>query len=134
MNVNATDLSSDVKDSAGTPGLRLMRLLSALGARTPHGLSTHRCVCPVATGLLGWKPSGKNKLGWTLVPNFADVDNAESIRIAAGVLDALAVRRELNPEVPQAPGGRLQQAVWTTWARSWYAVTPTGNGWSAVAR
>ena len=66
---------------------------------------------PFATGLLGWKPSGKNKLGWTLVPNFADVDNAESIRIAAGVLDALIVMRELNPEVPQAPGGPLEQAV-----------------------
>jgi hypothetical protein len=64
-----------------------------------------------ATGLRGWKPSGKNKLGWTLVPNFADADDAESIRIAAGVLDALAVMREVNPEVPQAPGGPLEQAV-----------------------
>src|SRR5580700_5820065 len=31
-----------------------------------------------------WTHSGKNKLGWPLVPNFADVDNAESIRIGAG--------------------------------------------------
>jgi hypothetical protein len=44
---------------------------------------------PFATELLGWKPSSKNKLGWPLVPNFADVDSAESMRIAAGVLDAL---------------------------------------------
>ena len=36
---------------------------------------------PFARALLGWKQSGKNKLGWPLVPNFADVDNAESIRI-----------------------------------------------------
>ena len=39
-----------------------------------------------ATGLLGWKASSKNKLGWSLVPNFADVDNAESMRIGAGLL------------------------------------------------
>jgi hypothetical protein len=66
---------------------------------------------PFATALLGWKPSSKNKLAWPLVPNFADVDNAESIRIAAGVLQALAVEREVNPEIPQAPGGPLEQAV-----------------------
>jgi hypothetical protein len=66
---------------------------------------------PFATALLGWKPSSKNKLGWPLVPNFADVDNAESIRIAAGVLDALAVDRAVNPAVPQAPGGPLEQTV-----------------------
>src|SRR3984957_15432739 len=64
-----------------------------------------------ATELLAWKPSSKNKLGWPLVPNFADVDNAESIRIAAGVLDALAVRRAVDPAVPVAPGGPLEQAV-----------------------
>ncbi len=66
---------------------------------------------PFATALLGWKPSGKNKLSWPLVPNFADVDNAESIRIAAGVLDALAVDRVVDPVVPAAPGGPLEQAV-----------------------
>jgi len=66
---------------------------------------------PFATGLLGWKLSSKNKLGWPLVPNFADVDNAESIRIAAGVLDRLAVERQRNPDIPEAPGGPLEQAV-----------------------
>jgi hypothetical protein len=66
---------------------------------------------PFATELLGWKPSNKNKLTWSLVPNFADVDNAESIRIAAGVLDAMGVERAVNPAVPQAPGGPLEQAV-----------------------
>ena len=66
---------------------------------------------PFASALLGWKPSSKNKLGWPLVPNFADVDNAESIRISAGVLDALAVEHEVNPAVPLAPGGPLEQAV-----------------------
>ncbi len=59
---------------------------------------------PFATELLGWKPSGKNKLGWPLVPNFADVDNAESMRIAAGVLDALAVER--GARVGGAEGSR----------------------------
>lgn len=66
---------------------------------------------PFATALLGWKPSSKNKLAWPLVPNFADVDNAESMRIAAGVLDALAVEREGSSDVPRDPGGPLEQAV-----------------------
>ena len=66
---------------------------------------------PFATTLLGWKPSGKNKLGWTLVPNFADVDSAESMRIAAGVLDQLAVARDSVSDVPKDPGGPLEQAV-----------------------
>ncbi|HEX9352292.1 MAG TPA: NgoMIV family type II restriction endonuclease, partial [Streptosporangiaceae bacterium] len=64
-----------------------------------------------ATTLLGWKPSGKNKLGWALVPNFADVDSAESMRIAAGVLDQLAVARDAVSDVPKDPGGPLEQAV-----------------------
>jgi hypothetical protein len=59
---------------------------------------------PFATTLLGWKPSGKNKLGWALVPNFADVDSAESMRIAAGVLDQLAVSRDAVSDVPKDPG------------------------------
>ena len=66
---------------------------------------------PFAAGLLGWKPSGKNKLAWPLVPNFADVDNAESMRIAAGVLDELGVDRGTASDVPKDPGGPLEQAV-----------------------
>lgn len=66
---------------------------------------------PFATALLGWKLSGKNKLTWPLVPNVADVDNAESMRIAAGVLDALGVARNVISEVPKDPGGPLEQAV-----------------------
>jgi NgoMIV restriction enzyme len=66
---------------------------------------------PFVTALLGWKPTSRNKLGWPLVPNFADVDNAESLRIAAGVLDVLAIERAVNPAVPLAPGGPLEQAV-----------------------
>jgi len=66
---------------------------------------------PFVTALLGWKPTSWDKLGWPLVPNFADVDNAESLRIAAGVLDVLAIERAVNPAVPLAPGGPLEQAV-----------------------
>src|SRR5260370_18904575 len=66
---------------------------------------------PFATALAGWKASGKNRLGWTLVPNAADVDSAESIRIAAGVLDALGVSRDVTSAVPKDPGGPLEQAV-----------------------
>src|SRR5262249_22305762 len=66
---------------------------------------------PFATALAGWKASGKNRLGWLLVPNAADVDSAESMRIAAGVLDALGVPRDVPSAVPKDPGGPLEQAV-----------------------
>jgi NgoMIV restriction enzyme len=66
---------------------------------------------PFAHTLLGWKPSTKNKLGWSLVPNLADVDSAESMRIGAGMLDELAVARDVVSDVPKDPGGPLEQAV-----------------------
>jgi hypothetical protein len=66
---------------------------------------------PFATSLLGWKWSAQNKMGWPLVPNFADVDNAESMRIGAGMLDELAVVRDVASHVPKDPGGPLEQAV-----------------------
>jgi hypothetical protein len=66
---------------------------------------------PFATALAGWKASAKNKLAWPLVPNVADVDSAESMRIAAGVLDALGVARNVPSDVPKDPGGPLEQAV-----------------------
>ena len=66
---------------------------------------------PFARALLGWKLSSKNKLGWPLVPNFADVDNAESMRIGAGMLDFLGVARGVASAVPKDPGGPLELAV-----------------------
>jgi hypothetical protein len=39
------------------------------------------------------------------------VDKAESIRVAAGVMDALGVPRAVDSAVPSAPGGPLGQAV-----------------------
>ena len=66
---------------------------------------------PFARALLGWKQSSKNKLGWPLVPNFADVDNAESMRIGAGMLDFLGVARGVASAVPKDPGGPLELAV-----------------------
>lgn len=64
-----------------------------------------------AAELVGWKKSTKNKLGWSLVPNSADVDNAESLRLAAGVLDALGVPSDVPSDVPASPGGPLEQYV-----------------------
>jgi hypothetical protein len=64
-----------------------------------------------ATKLVGWKKSKKNKLAWQLVPNSADVDNAESLRLAAGVLDALGVSSSSPSDVPSSPGGPLEQCV-----------------------
>ena len=43
--------------------------------------------------IAGWKLSAKNKRGWSWVPNFADADNAESLQLAAGILDGLGVVR-----------------------------------------
>ncbi|MBO0777119.1 MAG: restriction endonuclease [Actinobacteria bacterium] len=66
---------------------------------------------PFARSLLGWKPSAKNKLAWPLVPNCADVDSPESMRIGAGLLDELGVARDAPSQVPRDPGGPLEQAV-----------------------
>lgn len=85
---------------------------------------------PFATSLLGWKPSGKNKLGWPLVPNFADVDNAESLRIAAGVLGVLGVPGGAPSDVPADPGGPLERAVCDHLAAELPARHP-GRGWQA---
>ena len=82
--------------------------------------------CVVATASLGWKPSGKNKLGWSLVPNFADVDSAESMRIAADVLDDLAVARDIISDVPKDPGGPLDRRSAIIWAGCCSAKTGAG--------
>jgi NgoMIV restriction enzyme len=79
---------------------------------------------PFARSLLGWKPSAKNKLGWSLVPNFADVDNAESMRIGAGVLDELAVTRDDISDVPKDPGGPLELQVRDHLARALSGLHP----------
>ena len=66
-----------------------------------------------AIGLLGWKQSGgKNKLGWELVPNNADVDNRESLQLGAAMLESLSasVGQELPPP-PRSPGALLEEAV-----------------------
>jgi NgoMIV restriction enzyme len=72
---------------------------------------SYSVAAPFARALLGWKQSGKNKLGWPMVPNFADVDNAESLRIGAGMLDYLDVARDEVSDVPKDPGGPLEQQV-----------------------
>jgi hypothetical protein len=83
---------------------------------------------PFARSLLGWKPSSKNKLRWPLVPNFADVDSAESMRIGAGVLDALAVTPGEVSDVPKDPGGPLEQHVRDDLARALPGLDPD-RGW-----
>ena len=63
------------------------------------------------TRLVGWKKSSKNKLNCPLVPNSADVDSAESLRLAAGVLEALEVATGSASNVPASPGGPLERHV-----------------------
>jgi hypothetical protein len=66
-----------------------------------------------------WTHSGKNKLGWPLVPNFADVDNAESIRIGAGSHPKLRNGDSAAARLEPAPGGQRwtgklgTEAPWT---------------------
>ena len=66
---------------------------------------------PFAAVLLGWKASRKNRLGWPLMPNCADVDSAESIRISAGILAELGLSGDAASAVPADSGGPLEQAV-----------------------
>ena len=63
-----------------------------------------------ATRLLGWRPRKGNKLRWDLVPNCADGDSAESLRIAAGMLDQLGIPR-VPSDVPSDPGGPLEEMI-----------------------
>jgi hypothetical protein len=86
---------------------------------------------PFARSLLGWKASTKNKLRWPLVPNFADVDNPESMRIAAGVLDALGVPPDVASDVPKDPGGPLELAVRDDLALALPALRPSRD-WIAA--
>jgi hypothetical protein len=72
---------------------------------------------PFARALLGWKPSSKDKLGWPLVPNFADVDNAESMRIGAGMLDFLGVARAWPRADPGGSGHSIHLPATVTAAR-----------------
>lgn len=66
--------------------------------------------------LLGWKPSSKNKAGWSWVPNVADVDNVESLTLAARMLDNFGIQ---NPNTgmtpshnpPANPGSHLEDLV-----------------------
>jgi hypothetical protein len=66
------------------------------------------------------------------VPNFADVDNAESLRIAAGLLDQLAVPRDRASAVPKDPGGPLEEEVGGHLGQGLFRLQPD-RGW-AVAR
>ena len=87
---------------------------------------------PFARSLLGWKASTKNKLRWPLVPNFADVDNPESMRIAAGVLDALGVPRDEASDVPKDPGVPLEMSVRDHLASALPALQPSRNSLSRL--
>jgi hypothetical protein len=64
-----------------------------------------------AAQLLGWKGSGKNKLGWPQVPNNADVDNRQSLQLAAAVLDQLGFPGPAVGTPPTDPGSQLEEAV-----------------------
>ncbi|MTK05028.1 NgoMIV family type II restriction endonuclease [Micromonospora sp. CP22] len=80
---------------------------------------------PFATNLLGWKKSPmkdgrpSNKRRWRWVPNSADVDNAESLDLAAALLTSLGLadpnldlpRAATADPPPQNPGVVLENSV-----------------------
>ena len=67
---------------------------------------------PFIRSLAGWKASSKNCLGWTHVPNSADVDSAESLGIAAAALEVMGTRQfAVDLATPANPGSQLEIAV-----------------------
>jgi hypothetical protein len=65
-----------------------------------------------ARSLLGWKPSGNNRLGWKKVPNNADIDSRESLQLGAAMLESLSNYAGQEPPPPPAnPGVQLEEAV-----------------------
>ncbi|QBR93750.1 NgoMIV family type II restriction endonuclease [Nocardioides euryhalodurans] len=87
-----------------------------------------------AAQLLGWKQSSKNKAGWNWVPNVADVDNVESLTLAAGMLDNLGVlsphHASPNPTgkplvlPPSNPGSHLENQVRATLDADLWSLDP----------
>jgi hypothetical protein len=69
-----------------------------------------------AATLLGWKSSTKNKARWAWVPNVADVDNLESLTLAAAMLSNLGLPdpnaggQPASPP-PANPGTHLEVSV-----------------------
>jgi hypothetical protein len=73
----------------------------------------------VVAHLLGWKQSSKNKAGWSWVPNVADVDNVESMTLAARMMDNLGIADPNNTGTPSHtppanPGSHLEDLVRST--------------------
>jgi hypothetical protein len=89
--------------------------------------------------LLGWKPSSKNKAGWSWVPNVADVDNVESLTLAARMLDNLGIQ---NPNTgappthnpPANPGSHLEDLVRSMLDANLPSSTLLASGRSVAAR
>lgn len=67
-----------------------------------------RVTAPFARRLLGWRnPRGQSHS----VPNCADSDSSESVRLAEGMLDALGLSPETQGELPREPGTALEKMV-----------------------
>lgn len=80
--------------------------------RAARRLASETVAAPAfASQLLGWKASSKNRMGWTFVPNNADVDNRESLVLGRGMLQALHAPKPGTVAPPSDPGGLLEQAV-----------------------
>lgn len=76
--------------------------------------------------LIAWRSMSpaKNKMGWTLVPNIADVDNRESLQLASAVLHGLHVPGPGGPVAPANPGSLLETHVMDDLAAALVQHTP----------
>ena len=78
-------------------------------------------------GLIAWRrmsPSA-NKMKWDLVPNMADVDNRESLQLAAAVMNALGVAEPDGEAPPTNPGALLETHVQDDLASTLVRYTPS---------
>lgn len=80
--------------------------------------------------LLGWKRSSKNKAGWAWVPNVADVDNVESLTLAARMMANLGIQDPNLGAVPahsppSNPGSHLEDLVRSTLEANLQVLDPT---------
>ncbi|WP_202865730.1 PDDEXK family nuclease [Kribbella turkmenica] len=83
-----------------------------------------------ASSLLGWKASTKNKAKLAWVPNVADVDNLESLTLAAAMLTSLGIPNPNLGGIPTAqppanPGAHLEDSVRSALAQELPVLDPS---------
>src|SRR4051812_43257475 len=94
------DYRDVVERSSPCAAQRLRQLLSAAPVTAPAWVP----------GVIAWRPMSpsNNKMKWDIVPNVADVDNRESLQLAAAVMNALGGAGTEGEAPPTNPGALLE--------------------------